>query len=179
MSQQSVISELHQMYLDASTELFRSLGCDIELVLEPSYEIRDVPVARIDAGSNDLELMLSLAVPLPVLSLSYPGSHILEVSDALLESWIPELSNQLMGKLKNKLILRGHELHMGLPVSLFGREMAEILPEGYEHATFYFRLDGELFETCISIQLMDPNFALSTEIMVDDSHVDDGELELF
>ncbi len=179
MSSQKVLQQLHMIYIDATKELFCSLGCTIEHVIEPSYEISDVPLARIDAGSNALELMLSLAVPLPILSLSYPGSHILQVSDTLLENWIPELANQLMGKMKNKLVQRGHELQMGLPASFFGREMADILPEGYEHDNFYFRLDGELFETCLSIQIIDPNFSLPTDAMIEDTSVGDGELEMF
>jgi CheY-specific phosphatase CheX len=42
------------------------------------------------------------------------------VSDASLREWIAELSNQLLGRFKNKLVPRGVVLHVSTPVVLRG-----------------------------------------------------------
>lgn len=61
-------------------------------------------------------------------------------SDASFREWIAELSNQLLGRIKNKLIPRGVTLHLSTPIVLRGQHLAPI-----PHTTlvpFAFRCDG-------------------------------------
>jgi hypothetical protein len=47
-------------------------------------------------------------------------------SDASLREWIAELSNQLLGRIKNKLLLRGVTLHLSTPIVLRGQHLAPL-----------------------------------------------------
>lgn len=47
-------------------------------------------------------------------------------SDASFREWIAELSNQLLGRIKNKLIPRGVTLHLSTPVVLRGQHLAPL-----------------------------------------------------
>ncbi|NNM52723.1 MAG: hypothetical protein HKM02_10965 [Pseudomonadales bacterium] len=180
MSKESVIGEIHNLFEAAVLTMFESFGCEIKRILEPPYELTDVPLASMDAGSQDIEVMIFISMPLPILALTYPSSleRIIAIDESTLEAWFPELANQLMGKLKNKLILYGCNLQMGLPNSYFGKNLSEVLPEGYDHATFYFDVDGEVFETCLSINIFNEDMVVLSSGNVD-TGPDDGELELF
>lgn len=180
MARENIIQALHELFEAACVGLFQSLGCEITRILEPPYELGDVPLASIDAGSNDLELMLFLRVPLPILALTYPGQEeIVTVDEGRLEAWIPELANQLMGKLKNRLIPAGCNLTMGLPECYFGTGLGEILPSGYEHAMFYFDVDNEIFECCLSIDVVNAALRLDLSAPSEAAGAGEGELELF
>jgi Chemotaxis phosphatase CheX len=48
------------------------------------------------------------------------------ISDASQREWIAELTNQLMGRIKNKLTTRGQVLHMSTPIVLRGQHLAPI-----------------------------------------------------
>ena len=47
-------------------------------------------------------------------------------TDASFREWIAELSNQLLGRIKNKLIPRGVTLHLSTPVVLRGQHLAPV-----------------------------------------------------
>lgn len=48
------------------------------------------------------------------------------VSDTSFREWIAELSNQLLGRVKNKLMSRGVLLHMSTPVVLRGQHLTPL-----------------------------------------------------
>jgi hypothetical protein len=48
------------------------------------------------------------------------------VNDTSFREWIAELSNQLLGRLKNKLLKRGVVLHMSTPVVLRGQHLTPL-----------------------------------------------------
>jgi hypothetical protein len=47
-------------------------------------------------------------------------------TDASFREWIAELANQLIGRVKNKLIARGVTLHLSTPIVLRGEHLAPI-----------------------------------------------------
>jgi CheY-specific phosphatase CheX len=55
-----------------------------------------------------------------------PLGRTLPSTDASLREWIAELSNQLLGRIKNKLIRHGVTLHMSTPTVLRGQHIAPI-----------------------------------------------------
>jgi hypothetical protein len=61
-------------------------------------------------------------------------------SDASYREWIAELANQLLGRVKNKLIPRGVTLHLSTPIVLRGHHLAPI-PRA-EQVPYVFRSDG-------------------------------------
>lgn len=61
-------------------------------------------------------------------------------TDASFREWIAELSNQLLGRIKNKLIPRGVTLHLSTPIVLRGQHLAPI-PHS-KLLPFTFRCEG-------------------------------------
>jgi hypothetical protein len=61
-------------------------------------------------------------------------------SDASLREWIAELSNQLLGRIKNKLISHGVTLHLSTPIVLRGQHLAPL--SANELVPFSFVCDG-------------------------------------
>lgn len=55
-----------------------------------------------------------------------PLGRTLPSSDASLREWIAELSNQLLGRIKNKLVAHGVTLHMSTPTVLRGQHIAPV-----------------------------------------------------
>jgi len=55
-----------------------------------------------------------------------PLGRTLPSTDASLREWIAELSNQLLGRIKNKLICHGVTLHMSTPTVLRGQHIAPV-----------------------------------------------------
>jgi hypothetical protein len=47
-------------------------------------------------------------------------------NDASLREWIAELANQLLGRIKNKLLSRGVTLHLSTPIVLRGEHIAPV-----------------------------------------------------
>jgi hypothetical protein len=48
------------------------------------------------------------------------------VNDTSLREWVAELSNQLIGRVKNKLVARGVVLHVSTPVVLRGQHLTPL-----------------------------------------------------
>jgi hypothetical protein len=61
-------------------------------------------------------------------------------SDASLREWIAELSNQLLGRIKNKLMSHGVTLHLSTPIVLRGQHLAPLSRN--ELVPFSFVCDG-------------------------------------
>jgi hypothetical protein len=62
-------------------------------------------------------------------------------SDASLREWIAELSNQLLGRIKNKLFLHGVTLHLSTPIVLRGQHISPLAKDG-ELLPHAFTCDG-------------------------------------
>lgn len=84
---------------------------------------------------------LLLDIPLPVLSQmkTFPGASVQTMD------WLRELTNQLAGRIKNRLLRFQFDLQVGLPTVLERRMLEHRAPPG-ESATFYgFRtMRGEI-----------------------------------
>lgn len=181
MASEDVIHQIHGLFESAILSVFAALGCPIRRILEPPRELKGVPLASMDAGSRDLEIMLFIGLPLTVLALSYPvkSEDIFAVDESHLEDWILEIANQVMGRLKNALLRAGSDLQMTLPSFYAEQRLSEVLPPGYDHAIFYFELDGEVFECCLSISVIHPDLVLNLNAAGEDGASHEGELELF
>jgi hypothetical protein len=140
----------------------------------------DVPVACIDAGSKDLELIICLQFPVSVLALTYPVQEdITGVDEERLEDWISELSNQLVGRIKNKLLLHNCQVDLGLPTSYFGSDVSHLLSKNGEIMSLYFDVDGETCGFHVSIEVFEDDMLFSLEEYDDNESLDEGELEMF
>jgi len=104
MNSIEVVQGIEGLFEAVCVSLFESLNCTVRRIKNANNEPVDAPIACIDAGSIDLELMTGLELPMSVLSLTYPvEGDTREVGEAHLGDWIGELSNQLIGRLKVEL----------------------------------------------------------------------------
>lgn len=175
-----VVHCIQNLFFESCRDLFESLDCNVGLSVEKPERLENCPIACIDGGSSDIEFKIGLELPLPVLALTYPvGEGITEIEEDRLEDWISELSNQLMGRLKNKLI--GHDcfISIGLPTTFYGAEVTELLAENSNFSSSYFDIDGEVAGCSISIEVYDEAMTFSIESNGFDEDQHEGELELF
>lgn len=171
---------LVQMLKADCLSLFEHYGCEIFLIEDRSIEVEDSPVSMIDAGSSELELFLTLRIPHAVLSLSYPCQDIVnDISEEQLEDWAMELANQLMGKLKNRLVSQQIYLKIGLPEAYFDIEDATLFGGDAMAQQLYFSVDGVPFACSLAYDIKDPHWQPSLQYVTDAQESFGGEIELF
>ncbi len=180
MTNSAVVQCVQGIFEEACTGLLESLS-NLAVKLDSSRDdLIDVPIACIDAGSNDLELIICLQFPVSVLALTYPiQADITGVDEERLEDWISELSNQLVGRVKNKLLSHNCLVDLGLPTSYFGSDVSHLLSKNGEIFSIYFDVDGETCAFHISIEVFEESLVFELEEDDDSESLDDGELELF
>jgi hypothetical protein len=71
---------------------------------------------------------------------SEPLGRTSPMRDASLREWIAELSNQLLGRIKNRLLVHGVDLHLSTPVVLRGNHIAPL--SRAELVPYAFSCDG-------------------------------------
>lgn len=180
MRKSQVIQCVQDLFLECCKGLFQSLDCETELSSGRSVNLEDSPIACIDAGSESIEFMIALQLPLQVLAMTYPVAEgITKVEEGRLEDWISELSNQLIGRLKARLIEHDCYVDIGLPQSYFGADVDELLSQNSEQFDYFFDVDGEVCGCSISIEVFDDAMSFSIEKNDDVNIQEEGELELF
>jgi hypothetical protein len=180
MRKNEVIHCIQDIFLECCKSLFQSLDCNTNLLAGCSANLNESPIACIDAGSEDIEFMIALQLPLQVLALTYPVAEgITTVEENRLEDWISELSNQLVGRLKGSLIEHDCFVNIGLPQSYFGAQIDELLCQNSDQEDYYFDIDGEICRCSISIEVFDEAMSFSIE-KNESVHVqEEGEMEMF
>ena len=154
------------------------MNCNVFITEDTLDNQLDVPLAMIDAGSSELEIQVGLELPMAVLALTYPVPNISLISDESLEDWIAELSNQLMGRLKSKLMKHGQEIMLGLPSTYFGVDLDSVLYSSQTHYTINLNVDGEICSFHLGIETLSSDLVYH-ETNIDDDALMESELELF
>jgi len=184
MQAKDVVNQIENLFEIACLGLFESLNCMVSRVYPNESELDEVmyevPIACIDAGSKEVELNIRLQLPMSVLALTYPvQGEITAVNEEQLEDWIAELSNQLIGRLKAKLVAHNCFVSLGLPTTYFGAGIDDLIDGGCEKKAMYFDLDGEVCACHILIEAFSDELLFSVEV---DECIDvlaEGEIELF
>lgn len=180
MRKNDVIQCMQGIFLESCKDLFASLACEINLSVETDFDLSESPIACIDGGSEDIEFMIALQLPLKVLALTYPVAEgITTVEEDRLEDWISELSNQLIGRFKAKLIEHDCYINIGLPLSYFGADVDELLSQNSQKVDYYFEVDGEICGCSISLEVFEEGMSFSIEPNQNIDIQEEGELELF
>ncbi len=175
----SVFSTISSQFQSSCIELFKSFDCEITRT-EKQKGIPEAYLASIDAGSDDVEITIALLLPMSVLSMTYPAtaSDILSADEAMLEDWISELSNQLIGRFKNKMLQYNCTLNLGLPTASCGASSIELSVERHEKMEFDFEVDREVMKCAIYIQVFNDNLTLEQNADASPVMVE-GDIELF
>ena len=100
--------------------------------------------------------------------------------DQKLQDWIGELSNQLLGRLKNKLIPYGCELTLGVPAVIQGSQLKTILPRRTEISSHRFITDQDNDIFLFLSTLEEESFTLHTpDTDTEDDFMAEGEILFF
>lgn len=180
MRDNEVIKCIQDLFFQSCKDLFENLDCNVGLMVDKPERLENCPIACIDGGSSDIEFKIALELPMPVLALTYPvGEGITKVEEDRLEDWISELSNQLIGRLKTKLIAHECFISIGLPATFFGANVDDLLAENSSIDSYYFDIDGEVAGCSISIEVYDEAMSFCLEANSHEEDQNEGELELF
>jgi len=179
MQDKEVIERIHGLFDSACHDLFAGLNCSLKPLSESSHDFQDAPIACIDAGSSEIEVNIGLELPMEVLALTYPVPNIIDVDDESLEDWVSELSNQLIGRLKAKLLKHGLEIDLGLPTSYFGADLDSLILADQHRLSLFFDLDGESCAFHIGIEIFEQEIKFSLEEIAGSDNLAESEIELF
>lgn len=179
MQPDEAIELICQLFEESCVELFESMQCHTQRIGAHDLLGADAPIAFIDAGSDDFEVLLTLRLPFPALTMTYPvQDHILSVDEKELEDWILEMSNRLLGLFKVSLMARGCNVNTGLPSHDFGFDNSHSINQQTYHA-FHFIIDEEIVETGIRIEVLSDEVSLATITTIPDAHIQSGEIDFF
>lgn len=169
-----------ELFETSCIELFSGLDCQVQRLAADDSVMGNAPIAYIDAGSEDVEIFIALHVPFTVLTMTYPefaAERIMAVSEEVLEDWISELSNQLVGRFKHKLLTHGCVITIGLPEFLYDGDGGQLPIRELVPHHFYFDIDHEIIKCSLYLQLLNPNLTLAPA--TEDTGPGEGELEFF
>jgi len=110
---------------EACIELWRSLGASTQPSGEDPLGTMDhAIVAAIGFGGDDLRGSVTLAATREFVRATHPATVRGETpSEADLLDWCSELANQLLGRLKNKLLSYGVMLFLSTPSAVVGADV--------------------------------------------------------
>jgi hypothetical protein len=180
MREIEVVECIQELFFSSCKSLLEGLDCVIDTVDHHRGLLDGAPIACIDAGSEEIEFKIALQLPSTVLAMTYPvGEGITKVPEDRFEDWISELSNQLLGRLKNKLNEHECFVVIGLPTSYFGADVDELLSENSQLRSYYFTVDGEMCGCSISIEVFDDALSFAIEVKEENLQQGEGEMEMF
>lgn len=179
MQPDEAVTLICQLFEESCIELFESMQCQTERVSTQELLGADAPIAFIDAGSDDFEVLLTLRLPFPALTMTYPvQEHILNIDEKELEDWILEMANRLLGHFKVKMTVRNCQVKTGLPTHDFGFDISHSINHQPYYA-FHFVIDDELVETGIRIETLTDDIHIATDFIPPDNNIQAGELDFF
>jgi len=178
MESNGVVQLVHRLFEASCHDLFAGFNCILKPLSEASHDFENAPIAIIDAGSSEIEINIGLELPMEVLALTYPVPNIIDVDEEYLEDWLSELSNQLIGRLKAKLIMHSVYINLGLPSSYFGTDLDSLIPSDSNRLSLFFDMDGESCAFHIGMEVFDNDIAFSLEESEYDG-LAESEIELF
>lgn len=179
MNQNTIIDIVNEIFVGCCVNLFEELDCTVETVKPDPEALSGSPFGYIDAGSDDLEITVALRLPMSVLVMTYPiCEDAMNPDEETLEDWVSELTNQLIGKIKRRLLQHDCLLRIGLPMALFGASLDDAMPPSAIQLSTYMTVDKALCECRLAIEIFNENMEFSLNAQ-EDSGSSGGELEFF
>lgn len=156
------ISELAR---ESCLDLFASYGVDLDAIAEEVL-LPGAPCGILGFTGDGVHGAIVLVASSELLAASCP------VQGPASRDWVGELANQLVGRLKNHLILYGVDISLGTPTILRGHEVRPIA----DTQTIAFR--GPAGAARLTVQA-DIEFDLAARVQSTDPGLLEGELVLF
>jgi hypothetical protein len=160
----------------AALELLRCYGGTDAIEIDPAGETGPdelVLAAAVGFAGPSLNGTLAVAVPRRLLDALYPLHNDKGVPVAH-GDWIGELGNQLLGRVKNKLVVYGVDMRLGTPAVVEGRDL-RLHASGADLIEQRFRCNGNI--VCIWLNAVaGQDLALA---QTGDVTADEGSILLF
>jgi CheY-specific phosphatase CheX len=135
-------------FLSSSTqELFKAHGIAVAPSSLKRADVESPLTATIGFTSEDLRglLVLTLGRSLAARSLP-PNLREGEPGDEIMADWTGELSNQLLGRLKNRFHAAGIDISLSTPIVFMGKEMRHFTNASPIRRTLFFAEGSVLVE---------------------------------
>jgi len=171
----AVVIDLHAK---SCAELFTAYGLTGHLRRDTSgapAPARPSYASVLSAAGKDIRLSSTVSMDRDVLALTHPSGSA-HARERDLEDWCRELNNQLMGRVKNKMLRLGCEVATGLPVLVSGTGVAVVVPEDVDSRQYLFTSEHGNMTFTLEM-LFAPEFAFGTT--PDEEVKREGELALF
>jgi len=166
-------------------ELFSEYGISLQLsnstVQESNCLLINNPgfIALISMTNPELRLTVALQTQKAVLEASFPSEQKVTALQQL-QDWIGELSNQLAGRLKNKMRLYDCQLNLGIPTVIQGDNMYLDLPKRSEISQHSFTTSaGQILLLNLTTQIGNRVVFCEPDTYQNEEALDEGEMMFF
>jgi CheY-specific phosphatase CheX len=177
-----VRSTLVDLLNQACEELFSGYEIfltDVNTELEELDKTNINLIALIGLSEEFFRSSLTLCVSSKLLKTSFPAPDN-EVSEDDLHDWLGELSNQLAGRFKNKVVPYGHKLEMGIPTVIQGAKLKIDGPKCSNITKHQFvSAQGDIVEMNLSTLIDDKFVLFEPEETEEDTSLAEGEMLFF
>jgi len=171
---------LNDLYVAACRALLEAYGLTVNVrehggVVDSRVKVNYISVLSANGGGVNLSSMLKIDRDLVIRMHPLNGGDPIAQPD--LEDWCMELNNQLVGRLKNKLIGYGAVVLIGLPLLLTGTDVNSIAsPHSEVHQYSVESADGQITLTIATlvdpgVHLEEPDASLHEENVMDEGMV--------
>lgn len=172
------IALLDSVLEDASVALFTSVGLSPSRVLLPAHTADDMG-ASIGFAGRELRGALVLISTRKLVTLALPPEVQDRTSDEQLADWMGELTNQLLGRIKNKLLAYGIELAMGTPAVMLGSDLSRKDRHRGIRRQFAFLHGEEPLSVCFDAVASSQALVLTVPSVPPTSTIVEGDVALF
>ncbi len=134
------------LFLSSSTtELFASHGLRINEAASRAEGIEAPFAATIGFTASRMlgVLVLTMSRALALRSLP-PNLQKTAIGDEIVADWVGELSNQLLGRLKNRFYAAGVEIALSTPTVFAGRDLRHFTQPSLVYRSLFFEGEGTL-----------------------------------
>ena len=169
---------LNSLFKYSCVGVFESIGFNSSVSNQDLVELESVPTSSITAENDDLEITLLIAGPYNGLELTYPDYDKDKIKNSLLLDWLGEISNRLMGDLKNRLVVYDHRMKIGTPiVEAASNFVSEEQQKNHQKViNVCINLGEDVFVCKASINIINQDIEF---VESDLEFSDTGELEMF
>jgi len=163
-------------------ELFTAygLGAHVRRGTAPApVQPRHSYASVLGASGDGIRLSSTVSMDRDLLALTHPSGGD-QARDRDIEDWCRELNNQLMGRVKNKLLRMGCEITTGLPVLVSGTGVTVVVPADVDSRQYFFTSEHGNMTFTLEM-LFTPSFAFrdAPEFAPGEEVKQEGELSLF
>ena len=154
------ISTVIDLYVQASNELFSVYGLAAgarDTGPRIRHETRYVSI--LSATGEEIRLLSTLNVDESLLASMHPAKAG-RLSQRELEDWCRELNNQLVGRMKNKLLRIGCQVMTGLPSLITGTDISAVAAPELDFREYFFASAHGRLESTLAM-LLAPTLAFA------------------